>query len=244
MRKLINLKDATTKEILAFSLLPFGMYTFLSIMTTSLNFYLTDVLKLTPLLVGFVLFGTKFWDAINDPMMGAIVERTRNKNGKCRPYLLWMTLPLVLCTILLYLPIAEMPYFQRGMATTDGTAGEYRRFIYVFIMYSLFYVAYTGIEIPFNGLAPLVFPENEKRVKAISWSNIVGSIGTVLPSILFFVFVDIWKDQKSYGSFLGAVIFSIMGGVFIYWSFFGIKEKIYLPPKKAEFKKMSENRLR
>ena len=86
----IDIKRATNKEILAFSLLPLGFFFIDCTVYTVINFYMTDVLKLSMGLVSIVLMGTKIWDAVNDPMMGQIVERTRTKWGKCRPYLLWI----------------------------------------------------------------------------------------------------------------------------------------------------------
>lgn len=72
-------KNKTTREIMAFSLLPFGMSTIYGIMSTALNLYLTDVLGLPLAMTGIVLSATKVWDAVNDPMMGMIVDKTNTK---------------------------------------------------------------------------------------------------------------------------------------------------------------------
>ena len=81
----INLKDKNTKEILMFSLLPFGTSTLYTLIGTALNMYFTDVLGLSLAMTSIVLSATKIWDAINDPLMGMIVDKTHTKNGKCRP---------------------------------------------------------------------------------------------------------------------------------------------------------------
>lgn len=99
-----NLRDHTTREIIAFSLLPFGLLTIQTLINTALNMYLTDVLGLTLAMTGVVLSATKVWDAVNDPMMGLIVDRTRTKRGKCRPYILWTVIPVVLTTSNAVLP--------------------------------------------------------------------------------------------------------------------------------------------
>ena len=88
------LKNKTAREIMAFSLLPFGISTIYGIMSTALNLYLTDVLGLSLAMTGIVLSATKVWDAINDPIMGMIVDKTHTKMGKCRPYIFWMSFPL------------------------------------------------------------------------------------------------------------------------------------------------------
>ena len=194
-----NLRDHTTREIIAFSLLPFGLLTIQTLINTALNMYLTDVLGLTLAMTGVVLSATKVWDAVNDPMMGLIVDRTRTKRGKCRPYILWTVIPVVLTTSMLFFPVN---FGQKG------------NFAYAIIAYLLYYTAYTALDIPYQGLTPLVFPESKKRVKAISVSNIVGSIGTILPSVLFFTIAGLWGnqtvEQEKTGYFMAALIFSVM----------------------------------
>ena len=139
----INLKDKTTKEILAFSLVPFGTSTIYGIMATALNLYFTDVLGLSLAMTSIILSATKIWDAVNDPMMGMIVDKTHTKMGKCRPYILWMTVPVVLATALLFAPVN---FGQKG------------NFIYAIIAYLVYYTVYTALDIPYQGIAPIVFP--------------------------------------------------------------------------------------
>ena len=239
MGKKIDLKSASTREVLAFSMLPLGMFFINSTVYTVFNVYMTDVLKLSMTYASVVILGTKLWDAINDPLMGIVVERTRTKWGKCRPYLIWMTPALVIVTTLLFLPIkfpSSLDMYKNGEFI--GNAGN---FIFVLIFYMLFITAYTGLEIPFNSMTPLVFPQKDKRVSAVSWSQTIGSLGTVLPTVFIWLAIGMLgngqKDNTDKGYCLSALIFSIAGGVFIVWSFFGIKEKIYIPPKKLSGKK-------
>ena len=223
MGKRVDLKHSSTKEIIAFSLIPFGLLTIQTLIGTALNLYLTDVLGLTFAMTSIVLSGTKVWDAINDPIMGAIVDKTRTKKGKCRPYLLWMVVPACLATAFLFFPVN---FGQKG------------NFVYAFIAYIVYFTFYTALDIPYQGLNTLVFPEDKVRVKAVSISNIVGSIGTILPSILFFTIAGLWGkgvENEKQGYFWSAVIFSIMAGIPIFISYFGIKEKIYIPHKKQNY---------
>lgn len=234
MGKRLDLKNATTKEIIAFSMLPLGMFFINSTVYTVFNVYMTDVLKLSMSLASVVILGTKLWDAVNDPLMGIAVEKTRSKWGKCRPYLLWMTPPLVIVTTLLFMPIRFPESWN--MYKNGEFTGNLGNFIFALIMYMLFITAYTGLEIPFNSMTPLVFPEKNKRVSAVSWSQTIGSLGTVLPTVFIWLAIGLLgngkKDTTDWGYFFSALIFSVIGAVFIIWSFFGIKEKIYIPPRK------------
>lgn len=219
MKKLYS--DKRTKEILAFSLLPFGMSTIFSLLGTALNMYFTDVLGLTLGMTGFLLSVTKIWDAFNDPMMGMIVDKTHTKWGKCRPYVFWLSGPVILVTALLFAPVN---FGQKG------------NFIYAIVAYLLFYTVYTALDIPYQGLVPLVFPDDKVRVKAVSFSNILGSLGSVLPSILFFTIAGLWgREHQKKGYFFSALLFSVLAGLPMFFSAFGFKEKVYIPPKKESY---------
>jgi GPH family glycoside/pentoside/hexuronide:cation symporter len=233
----IDIKRATNREILAFSLLPLGFFFIDCTVYTVINFYMTDVLKLSMGLVSIVLLGTKVWDAVNDPIMGQIVERTRTKWGKCRPYLLWIPIPLAITTALLFLPV-NFPE-SWNIITKDGTnLGNAGNFIFMLIIYMLYITAYTAIEIPRNSLNPLVFPQKDLRVKAVSISSTIGSLGTVLPSVLIWTMAGLLgngkKDMSDMGYFWSALIFAVFGAAIMMGSFFGMKEKVYIPPKKVK----------
>lgn len=215
------LKDKTTREILAFSLLPFGMSTIYGIMSTALNLYFTDVLGLSLAMTSIVLSATRIWDAFNDPLMGMIVDKTHTKMGKCRPYVFWMSFPVIIVTALLFAPVG---FGQKG------------NFVYAIIAYLLYYTVYTALDIPYQGLTPLVFPEDKKRVKAISFSNIIGSMGSILPSLLFFTVAGLWgRENEKTGYFGAALIFGLLGGIPMFFSAFGIKEKVYIPARKEKY---------
>lgn len=214
-------KSKTTRELIAYTLLPFGMSTIYSIVGTALNMYLTDVLGLSLTMTSILVSCTKVWDAVNDPLMGMIIDKTHTRYGKCRPYILWMSFPMIIATALLFAPVS---FGQNG------------NFAYAIFAYLLYYTVFTALDIPNKGLAPLVFPEENVRIKALSWSNILGSLGSVLPSILFFTVAGMWgrEDQKS-GYFYAALIFATIGAIPMFFSAFGFKEKISIPPKKESY---------
>lgn len=143
------LKNKTTREIIAFSLLPFGMSTIYGIMSTALNLYLTDVLGLSLAMTGIVLSVTKIWDAINDPMMGMIVDKTHTKLGKCRPYIFWMSFPVIIVTALLFAPVN---FSQKG------------NFIYAIVLHIFFTILYILLSTyRIRALLPLYSPRTKKE---------------------------------------------------------------------------------
>lgn len=257
-RKRLDLKNATTKEILMFSLLPFGLLTLQNVIGNALNVYFADVLGLGMVATGLVLSMTKIWDAVNDPMMGMIVDKTRTKWGKCRPYLLWMAVPLMVATALLFAPVdfIESGSFQISQIDLASTLSTFKdgfhivrtaedvntgNFWYAVAAYLIFYTAYTAVDIPYQGLNPLLFPENKTRIKAISISNIFGSIGTILPSIVFFpIAYGFGSDPKDVrkGFFVAACVFAFLAGIPIFLSFFGVKEKVTIEKEPIKYRKV------
>lgn len=252
-RKMINLKDASVKEILAFSLLPFGLLTIINVIGNALNVYLADNLGLGMVGAGLVLSITKIWDAFNDPMMGMIVDKTRTRWGKCRPYLVWMVVPMMVGLILLFAPVdfVDSGSFQLSQIDIASTLATIKdgfhivktneevntgNFWYAVIACLVFYTFYTAVDIPYQGLSPLVFPESKKRVSAISVSNIFGSIGTILPSIVFFPIVYAFEDARQ-GFFVASIVFAVLAGIPVVISFFGIKEKVYIEEKPIKYRK-------
>ena len=95
----------------------------------------------------------------------------------------------------------------------------------------------TSVDIPNQGLPSLIFPEEKQRVKAIAVSNILGSLGSILPSVLFFTIAGLWgRENEKQGYFLSAVIFAVMAGIPMFISAFGFKEKVKIPQEKIAFK--------
>jgi len=213
------MQRGAVRELVFYSMLPFGILTIASTMYTALNLYFTDVLGLSIASVGVILTVSRIWDALSDPAMGLIVDKTKTKWGKCRPYVLWAALPLAVVSAFLFYPV-----------NFKGSGN----FVYALLLYMLFYAVNTALEIPYQSLTPLLFPENKARVKAVSVGNIVGSLGTVLPSVLFFTIAGGWgRAREKEGYFFTALAFSAIACVFIAASFFGIREKVYIPPKRT-----------
>ena len=100
---------------------------FQTVMMFLLLFY-TDVVGLSPATVGTMFLLVRIFDAITDPLMGNIADRTQSKWGQFRPYLLWLAFPFAIISILAF--------------TTPDLSGE-NKVLYAFITYTLLMIAYT-----------------------------------------------------------------------------------------------------
>ena len=108
-----------------------------AIVSSYLMIYFTDLVGLSPAFVGTLFLLVRLWDAINDPVMGMIVDNTRTKWGKFRPWILIGT--IMNAVILIFL-------FKRP--NLEGTS----LYVYYSIIYTLWGMSYTVMDIPYWGL--------------------------------------------------------------------------------------------
>lgn len=110
--------------------------------------YITDVLKLSPAYAGALFFVARIWDAVNDPMMGMIVDNTHTKWGKFRPWLLIGTIINAIIFVLLFT--------SKGMSTSQ-------LYIYIAVMYILYGMTYTIMDVPYWSWLPNLASDPRER---------------------------------------------------------------------------------
>ncbi len=210
-----------SKNIIGLTITSFGQYIFISLTSMALPMFFTDVLYIAPTTVSLIFLVVRIWDAVNDPIMGAIVDRTHTRWGKCKPYILFGTIPLFFFTILLFMPINS-----KGNNLT----------MYYFIMYVLFITAHTMLDISLAGIKPLLFTDPDKRNKGMSISATFGSLGTLLAIDLFFIFVQLTGggDNKK-GYFITVLLLSILALITVLIGFLNMKEVIPVVRHKTSF---------
>jgi GPH family glycoside/pentoside/hexuronide:cation symporter len=129
-----------------------------------LIFY-TDVFGISPAVAGTMFGVTRIWDAVADPVMGAIADRTRTRWGRFRPYLLWMSLPLAAAGVLTF--------------TTPDLDGPGKT-VYAYATFSFLMLAYTAINIPYSALMGVMTSDSRQRTALSSLRFIGGFSGGVI----------------------------------------------------------------
>lgn len=220
------------KERICFTVGAFGrsgIYTLMSMFT--LVFFqngagLTLQQGTTIILIG------RIFDALNDPVMGMIVDRTKSKWGKMRPYLLFAPVPIAVCTILLF--------------TAPFESGSTAAFVWALVTYILWGVAFTVQDVPFWGLSSVITPLESERTSFISTARLGSTFGGILPALLVPI---LYQSNLGYtkGFFVSGVIFAVLGCALSILIFFVSKERVpkmdYTPSFKETFVVLGKNKL-
>jgi GPH family glycoside/pentoside/hexuronide:cation symporter len=191
---------------------------FQTVMMFLLLFY-TDVVGLSPGVVGTMFLLVRLIDAVTDPIMGNITDKTRTKWGQFRPYLLWLALPFALISILAF--------------TTPDLTGN-NKVIYAFVTYTLLMIAYTAINIPYCGLGGVITADAKERVTVQSYRFVFGMLGGVIVAAATMPMVQwLGEGDTAKGYQLTMVAMSSLGVVLFLLCFLGTKERVK-PPEKQQ----------
>ena len=121
---------------------------FWKIFSYYLPIFYSDVFNLSLTHTATLMFVTRVWDTVSDPMMGAISDRTETRWGKYRPYLLWFSLPFAISGVLLF-------------STPD--CGEQGRLVYAYVTYILMMTVYTGINVPYASMLGVMTDDSYEK---------------------------------------------------------------------------------
>ncbi len=177
-----------------------------------LLYYYTDVYGISPAAAATMLLVTKVVDAISDPAMGLIADRTDSRWGKYRPYLLWTAVPYALFGYLLFL----------GPEFSD--AGK---LIYAYVTYTFVMLAYTAINVPYSALLAVISPVAEERTKATQFRFVFASFGGLCVGAFAKPLVDWLGNGDDVAGFrLTIILFAVISVVLFWITFASTRERI------------------
>ncbi|MCR5741673.1 MAG: MFS transporter [Gammaproteobacteria bacterium] len=173
-----------SKDYLAYAMGDFAGCLCFATVTTLLQKYYTDILGLSPLFIMIMFMAARLWDAINDPIMGRIVDKKKvNKNGRYRVWMKYIAIPLALATFLMFLPNTKM-------AQAMGNVGIA---VYAAITYIIFGMVYTMHQIPYGSLASVVTTDHKERNKL----SVFRSVGAALGNIPVLMITFFWAKKTT-----------------------------------------------
>ncbi|MBO5065596.1 MAG: MFS transporter [Clostridia bacterium] len=173
--------------------------------------FLTDVVNLSLNQAGVIVMIATVWDAVTDPFMGIITDRTRSKTGKHRRYLLWGIPLMVLSYTLLW-----------NSFGLNGAENPGKAMAYFVIVYMLYKTAYTIIGVPHTAMLPELAPEYNLRTQYNSVGYLFNSAGMVPSFIIVVVILEIFGsgDNLTSASKTPFLVFGIALSVFFGLSVF------------------------
>ena len=179
-----------------------GCMTF-ALMGSLFTMYCTNALGIDPTLLGTLVIIWTVWDAINDPMMGALMDkafaRKQDKRGKFRPWLLRATPLLAVTAIALW----TVPTFCDGIAL-----------IVVLFSCKIFYeAAYTMFNIPMGSLLSAMSTNDSERASLSSARGVGSMIGNMIPGLAGPIVVGMFGDRESTGYMIAGVACAVIGFV-------------------------------
>ena len=148
----------------------FSSSMFWKIFTYFLPIFYTNVFGLTLADAGMLMLITKMWDAVSDPMMGIIADRTNTRWGKYRPYLLWIALPFAIAGVLLF---TTPPVDYTG------------KLIWAYTTYILMMTVYTAINVPYGAMLGVVSGDSDERTIFSSFRMFFAYAGSFLAVAIF-----------------------------------------------------------
>ncbi|AUG99456.1 MFS transporter [Prodigiosinella confusarubida] len=177
-----------------------------------LSYFYTDIFGLAPAMVGILLLSVRVVDAITDPIMGAIADRTRSRWGRFRPWLLWVSVPYVIFSVLMF---------------TTPDWGYESKVVYAFVTYFLMSLAYTAINIPYCSLGGVITNDPGERVSCQSYRFVMVGIATLILSLLLLPLAE-WfgGDNKARGYQMAMGVLATIGLFMFLFSFATVRERI------------------
>ena len=175
------------------------------------GFY-TDVFGMPAAAMGTLLILTRVFDAVIDPVMGNIADKTNTRWGKFRPYIVGAAVPFAIIGVLAF----STPGFDTG-----------GKIIYAYITYSLLMLFYTIVNIPYSALMGVITPNSMERTSLSSY-RFVGAFmggliikGSVLPMVSYF-----GNGNKAVGWTWTMTIIGVLAVILLFVTFITTKERV------------------
>lgn len=181
-----------------------------------LTYFYTDIFGISPAVVGTMFLVVRIFDAVTDPLMGGVADRTETRWGKFRPYLLWLALPFGLISV---------------MAFTTPELSDRGKVVYAFVTYSLLMLVYTAINIPYSALGGVLTVDAGERVSVQSYRFVFAMLGGLLVTACTLPLVDYFgQGDRALGYQRTIMAMSALGVIMFLVCFAGTRERLTPPP--------------
>ena len=156
-----------------------------------LTFFYTDIFGISSYVVATLMLVSRFIDAFTDPIMGMLGDNTRSKMGKYRPWIIFGAPVLGLLVFLLF----TAPEMSATM-----------KVVYAYVIYILYSLASTVVNIPYHALTPVISKDPQQRTVIVTWKQGMGTVSQFIITILALPLVELFGGGKQGWAIYGALI--------------------------------------
>jgi len=220
------------KERFSFGFALLGQNLIYGLFLNYLLIFYTDVYGISAAAVGTLFLVARTWDAVNDPVMGIIVDRTRTRWGKFRPYLLWTPVPIALATILCFTT------FETSTST---------KLILAYVTYISWSMIYTVNDVPIWALSSAMTQDSNARTSLITLARLLSLVGIMIPAIFVIPMVEYFgqgDDARGYQA--AATVLAGVACLLMLLAFFNTRERVTpkseRPSLKQSYSALAANR--
>jgi len=197
------------KTRLGFGVGEFSSSIFFTVTSFWLMNFLTDEVRLSAALAGTALLVGKIWDAIIDPFIGHISDRTRTRWGRRRPYLLFFSIPFGIAFVIMF--------------TNPGIPDQIGKFIWAMLIYTILCIVYSFTNIPYNALLPELSDDYNERTSISGFKQVFAVFGTLLGAGAALPIMGLFATRTA--GFTGmAAVFGFLGTISLLVTFFSVRE--------------------
>ncbi|MEU0514623.1 MULTISPECIES: MFS transporter [unclassified Amycolatopsis] len=182
-----------------------------------LLYYYTDVAVVPVAALGTLFLVARLLDAIIDPAIGVLVDRTRSRWGKARPYLIFASIPFGVLGVLTF---------------TVPDIGDTGKLIYAFLTYLTLGLLFSLVNVPYSSLLPMMTRDSQERMQMGGLRAIGSSVGSIIVTAGTTPFVALLGGgNEQRGWTIATLIFSVLSVGFFVFTFVACKERYALPPE-------------
>ncbi|MCP2371841.1 GPH family glycoside/pentoside/hexuronide:cation symporter [Agromyces terreus] len=187
-----------------------------------LLFFYTDVALISAAIAGTVMLVARLLDAVFDPIVGVLLDRTNTRWGRARPYLLFGAPVLAALTMLTFL--------------TPGGGDDTWTIVYAAVTFLLVGLAYSAVNVPYGALMAMTTRDSGMRMKLAGWRGFGIGIGIIIVSTAFQPLVAAigGAPDSKFGFGVTAALFAFVGLVLFLLVFLWVKERVPLTPARLE----------
>ncbi|KAM3105803.1 MFS transporter [Phormidesmis sp. 146-33] len=187
--------------------------------------FFTNVAGLKPGMAGSILLISKVWDAINDPIIGVLSDRTRSRWGRRHPWMLFGAVPFGIFFFLQWV----VPRFSN-----DPTANQWGLFWFYVAISIVFNSFYTAVNLPYTALTPELTQDYDERTSLNSYRFAFSISGSILSLILALGIFALFKGDSSKQYLVLGAVCAVLSVLPLYWCVWGTRKRVAITERQRQ----------